>query len=49
MKICGEKGYSFRAFPLISDTGLFGAVGVLYTGGAAPDDENWRVIEGCRR
>ena len=46
MKICGEKGYSFRAFPLISDAGLFGALGVLYTESAVPEGENWRLIEG---
>jgi signal transduction histidine kinase len=46
MKMCEEKGYSFRAFPLISDAGLFGAVGVLYTESADPDGENWRLIEG---
>ena len=46
LKICGEKDYSFRAFPLISDTGLFGALGVLYREGSVPEDENWRLIEG---
>lgn len=46
MRICGDKGYNFRAFPLISDAGLFGAVGVLYTEGAVPDADNWRLIEG---
>jgi signal transduction histidine kinase len=46
LKICGEKGYSFRAFPMISDAGLFGALGVVYTESVAPMDEDWRLIEG---
>jgi signal transduction histidine kinase len=46
MKVCGDRGYNFRAFPLISDAGLFGALGVLYTDDIPPGDENWRLIEG---
>ena len=46
MAVCEEKGYSFRTFPLISDARLFGAVGVVFGERTAPDDQNWRLIEG---
>jgi signal transduction histidine kinase len=45
MKVCGDKGYSFRSFPLISDAGLFGALGVLYVESNAPGDQVWNFIE----
>ena len=46
MEVCEGKGYSFRAFPLISDARLFGAVGVVFGEGTALDDQNWGLIEG---
>jgi signal transduction histidine kinase len=46
MKICTDRGYGFRGFPLISDAGLFGALGVVYLKSHIPRDENWRFIEG---
>jgi signal transduction histidine kinase len=46
LKVCKNKGYNFRAFPLISDAGLFGVVGVLYPDGPVANEENWDLIEG---
>ena len=46
MKVCGDRGYHFRAFPLISDAGLFGALGVLYLEESSLTNENWTFIEG---
>ena len=46
MKICKERGYHFRALPLISDAGLFGAVGVLYLESHPPTERGWTLIEG---
>jgi signal transduction histidine kinase len=45
MNVCGNGGYNFRAFPLISDAGLFGALGVLYMEGDAPNEQVWTFIE----
>jgi signal transduction histidine kinase len=38
--------YDFRALPLISDAGLFGALVVLYSASAPPDPANWIFVEG---
>lgn len=46
MKICADRDYGFRAFPLISDAALFGALGIVYLESQIPRDENWRFIEG---
>lgn len=45
MKICGDRGYHFRAFPLISDAGLFGALGILYDKSSRPEEQVWSFIE----
>ena len=46
LKICRDTGYHFRALPLISDAGLFGALGVLYLESHPPTDKGWTLIEG---
>ena len=46
MKVCGDRGYTFRALPMISNTGLFGVLGVLHIEGEAPDSRGWSLIEG---
>lgn len=46
MKACNNQHYGFRALPLISDTGLFGAIVVLYTDSRSIDDRQWILIEG---
>ena len=46
MKICSDRSYSFRTLPLISDAGLFGALGVLYLESRPPAGKGWSLIEG---
>ena len=46
MRVCSGRGYHFRAFPLISEAGLFGALGVLYLETSSLTQENWKFIEG---
>jgi len=46
MKACNNQDYGFRAFPLISDAGLFGALVVLYTDPQSIADRQWTLIEG---
>jgi signal transduction histidine kinase len=45
IRISGDRNH-FRAFPLISNAGLFGVVGVLYTDETSPGEKGWRLIEG---
>jgi signal transduction histidine kinase len=45
LKACGSR-YAFRALPLISNAGLFGFLGVLYSESEAPAIENWSFMEG---
>lgn len=45
LKACSSDDRQFRAFPLISNTGLFGALGVLYPASRQPADEEWGMIE----
>jgi signal transduction histidine kinase len=46
MKVCNSHGYTFRMLPLISETGLFGALGVLYSESRPPSEKGWTLIEG---
>jgi len=46
VKVCSDRGYGVRAIPLISDTGLFGALVVLYLQSHPLDDEHWTLVEG---
>ena len=46
MKVCERHRYGFRAFPLISDAGLFGALVVLYSESEPLDQALWMLIEG---
>jgi signal transduction histidine kinase len=46
MKACNHRGYDFRAVPLISDAGLFGALIVLYSESQPFSDREWSLIEG---
>jgi len=46
MKACNNQDYGFRAFPLISDAGLFGALVVLYIDPQSIADRQWTLIEG---
>jgi len=46
MKVCGDRGYTFRAFPMISNAGLFGVLGVLHIEGDTSGSRDWRLIEG---
>jgi len=46
MKACNNQDYGFRAFPLISDAGLFGALVVLYSDPQSIADRQWTLIEG---
>jgi len=45
MEVCSGRGYHFRPLPLISDAGLFGALGVLYLESSCLANENWTFIE----
>jgi signal transduction histidine kinase len=46
MDACAGRGYGFRAFPLISDAGLFGALIVLYSQSHPLTERHWILIEG---
>ena len=46
MKMCAGRGYSIRTIPLISETGLFGALVVVYLESHALDEKQWTLIEG---
>jgi signal transduction histidine kinase len=46
LKLCEGHSYNFRTFPLISEAGLFGALGVLYMESRPPSDKGWTLIEG---
>jgi len=46
IQMCGHKDYGFRAFPLISDAGLFGSLVVLHAQSQPISDEQWSLIEG---
>jgi len=46
IKACGDRGYGFRAFPLISEAGLFGALVVLYSEPHSLTGRQWILIEG---
>jgi signal transduction histidine kinase len=46
MKVCSGHGYTFRLLPLISEAGLFGALGVLYAESRPPSEKGWTLIEG---
>ena len=46
MKVCDHRGYDFRALPLISEAGLFGALVVLYSESYSLSDKQWILIEG---
>jgi signal transduction histidine kinase len=46
MKACRQRGYDFRAVPLISDSGLFGALIVLYPASQPLDQRQSTLIEG---
>lgn len=46
METCGHEEYGFRAFPLISDAGLFGALVVMHKQAQPISDEQWKLIEG---
>jgi len=46
MKVCGDRGYTFRALPMISNTGLFGALGVLHIEGEPLESKGWSLIKG---
>jgi signal transduction histidine kinase len=41
-----RHGYDVRTLPLISDTGLFGAVIVLFSGPGLPTERQWTLVEG---
>ena len=43
---CGDQGYEFRAIPLISEAGLFGALAVLYSGRQSLTERQWTLVEG---
>jgi signal transduction histidine kinase len=44
-RACAEREYGFRAMPLISDAGLFGAIVVVYSLAAPLSQEQWNVVE----
>jgi len=41
-----QRGYDVRTLPLISDSGLFGAVIVLFSGPGLPTERQWTLVEG---
>lgn len=45
LKVCKEGGYGLRVFPLIGETQLFGALGVLYAEADPPRASMWAPIE----
>ena len=46
MKACGQSVYDFRALPLISESGLFGALIVLYPSSQPLNRSQSKLIEG---
>ena len=46
MKSCRQRGYDFRAYPLISESGLFGALIALYPVSQPLDQRQSTLIEG---
>jgi signal transduction histidine kinase len=46
MDLCGYGGFGFRAFPLISAAGLFGALIAVYKEADPPNDAQWTLVEG---
>ena len=46
MAACPDRGYSFQALPLISDAGLFGALGVVCTEARPLSEEALAFIQG---
>ena len=46
VKVCGGRGYRFRAIPLISEAGLFGALVVLYLESHTLNEAQWTLVEG---
>ena len=46
MKGCSQRGYDFRALPLISESGLFGALIVLYPASQPLNESQSKLIEG---
>jgi signal transduction histidine kinase len=46
MKSCRQRGYNFRAVPLISESGLFGALIVLHPASQPLDERQSTLIEG---
>jgi len=46
VKTCGDRGYGVRVIPLISESGLFGALVVLYLEAAPLEEKQWKLVEG---
>jgi signal transduction histidine kinase len=46
VKACGGRGYGVRVIPLISESGLFGALVVLYSESHPLDEKQWTLIDG---
>lgn len=46
MKTCERRSYEYRAFPLISDAGLFGVLFVMYSESQPITPARWHLIEG---
>jgi signal transduction histidine kinase len=46
VNVCGDRGYGCRAFPLISESGLFGALLILYSESHPPNEAQWTLVEG---
>lgn len=46
VKVCSHRDYGFRAFPLISNAGLLGALVVLYSESHPLNERQWTLIEG---
>jgi signal transduction histidine kinase len=46
MKACRQRGYDFRAVPLISESGLFGALIVLHPASQPLNENQSKLIEG---
>lgn len=45
-KVCGDGGLDVRIIPLISEAGLFGALGVLHSETHSPAERQWMLIDG---
>ncbi len=46
MSACLHNDYAMRAIPLISETGLFGALIVIYANSQPLDETQWTLVEG---